>query len=87
MAEVDWHGYGVVVSSDYRRRIVSALKLGPKTPKELSQATRLQASHVSNCLRELEQLHLVVCLTPELRKGRMFDLTGAGRQIATRLEP
>jgi predicted transcriptional regulator len=85
LPEFDWHAYGVVVGSEYRKSVVAAMEPGPRTPKQIATTTGLHLSHVSTTLDELTNEKVVVCLTPELRKGKLFQLTDLGREIAKRL--
>ena len=85
MPGFDWHAYGVVIGSEYRKNVVAALEDGPRTPKQIATTTGLHLSHVSATLDELANENVVVCLTPELRKGKLFQLTDLGREIVKRL--
>lgn len=85
MADFDWNTYGVVVGSTYRKKVAGSLASGPKTPKEIAAITGLRLNHVSSTLGALEGLGMVICLTPKLRKGKVFQLTELGVQITTRL--
>ena len=55
------------------------LKNKQLTPVELSKETDIPLSHVSNTLAELLEKNLVICLTPKLKKGRLYDLTKIGK--------
>ena len=83
---MDWKKYGYVLSSTYRQKIVLSLKEGPKTPKQVSTDTKLHLSHVSSTLKDLVSSDVVECLTPDLRKGKIFGLTKDGREIAEKME-
>jgi ArsR family transcriptional regulator, cadmium/lead-responsive transcriptional repressor len=82
----DWHAYGLVVGSEYRKRVAVALLAGPKTPKQIAELTGLKLSHVSLTLSELQKAEIAECLTPELRKGRLYQLTTTGRDITQRIK-
>lgn len=58
----------------------------PKTPKHVAIESGLHFSHVSKTLNELQELHIVVCLNPQLRRGRIYDLTEEGKEIAKQLQ-
>jgi len=79
---MDWKKYGVVISSNYRKKILISLLERPKMPKEISSETKIYLSHVSKTLNELETMSLVKCLTPMLKKGRVYALTSDGEEIA-----
>lgn len=83
---MDWRKYGYVLSSTYRQKIVLCLKDGPKTPKQISLESRLHLSHVSSTLKDLGNKDIVKCLTPDLRKGKIYGLTDDGKEIADKIK-
>jgi len=83
---MDWAKYGHVIASDYRRRIVLCLMKSPKTPKQISEETTLYLSHVSHVINELMKNGVVRCLTPKLRRGKLFSLSDDGEEIAKQLQ-
>jgi DNA-binding MarR family transcriptional regulator len=86
MSDIDWLSYGFVLASSHRKHLVWILRGGPSTPSSLAKKAGLPVSHVSKALKELELNNLVICLTPDLRKGRVYALTQSGRKIADRIE-
>ena len=83
---IDWNLYGYIIASEYRKKIISSLAKGPKSPKEISEETRLYLSHVSFVINELVKKELVECLTPNLKKGKIFSLTVKGKRFAEMLK-
>jgi len=83
---MDWAKYGHVIASDYRKRIVLSLMKDPKTPKQVSEETELYLSHVSRVINELMKKEVVRCLTPKLRRGKVFTLSDDGQEIAKQLQ-
>jgi predicted transcriptional regulator len=83
---MDWSKYGYVIASEYRKRIVLSLIRGPKTPKQIANETKLYLSHVSHATNELKNKGIITCLTPELKRGKVFALTDEGKEIAENLE-
>jgi predicted transcriptional regulator len=81
MADFDWNAYGIIVGSEYRKKVIKCLASGPRTPKQIAALTGLRLNHVSATLGVLEELGTVVCLTPKLRKGKVFQITEPGRKI------
>jgi len=79
------HLIGYVLASEYRKKVVLVLKDKPLTPVMIAEKTSLHASHISNTLSELTKENIVVCLTPKLRKGRLYDLTKDGRNLLENL--
>ncbi len=57
------------------------LKEKALTPNTIAEKTGLHTSHVSLTLSQLTEKNLVVCLTPKLKKGRLYDLTKSGRNV------
>jgi len=83
---LDWKKYGYVISSEYRKRVIFSLVGGPKTPKQIAIDTSLHLSHVSQTLKELSSFEIVICLNPELKRGRVYELTKEGREIAKQIK-
>ena len=72
---------GFILGSKYRNEILLKLGRGIRTPKQISKETAIQINHVSNILKELFDKGLVVCKTPDLRKGRLYQITEKGKEI------
>ena len=72
---------GFVLASEYRKKVMLSLQDKPLTPSIISEKTKIYPSHVSNTLNELVEKKLVVCLTPKLKKGRLYELTLNGKNI------
>ena len=73
------------MGSEYRKKVLASLTSTPRTPKQISALTNLHLNHVSSTLGKLEDLGVVTCLTPELRKGKLFQLTTLGREIGKKI--
>jgi predicted transcriptional regulator len=81
--EKNWEKIGYVLAGKYRIQVLLSLNERPMTPKEISRRTNLYLSHVSLTIKELTKSGLVECLTPNLRRGRIYSLTSMGKSIAT----
>ena len=77
---------GFILGSDYRQKILVELEKGIKTPKQISKETDIQINHVSNILKELSEKSLVKCETPDLRKGRLYKITGRGKEVLNKIK-
>lgn len=77
---------GYVLASTYRKKVISVLKEKTLTPNTISEKTGLYPSHVSQTLSELTKKKLVVCLTPKLKKGRLYKLTSEGKNVLKHIE-
>jgi predicted transcriptional regulator len=75
---VSWEDVGFVKSSKHRKDIIQLLSAKNMTPTELSKELRIHISQVTRNLLELEKRNLVKCLTPSLRKGRLYSATDKG---------
>lgn len=84
--KINWNKTGFVIASKSRSSVVQLLAKGPSTPKAISEETGLYLSHVSNALKELTKEEIVTCLTPDLRKGRLYSLTDIGKTIAEQIK-
>ena len=83
---MQWKMLGYVLASKYRQKVILALIKGERTPREIADSTGLYLSHVSSTLSELENKGLVKCLTPDLRRGKLFRLTEMGKKIAKEVQ-
>jgi ArsR family transcriptional regulator, cadmium/lead-responsive transcriptional repressor len=72
---------GFVLASDYRKKVLLALKEKALTPNRIAEKTGIYPTHVSTTLAQLSKMSIVVCLTPKLKKGKLYDLTKEGRGI------
>jgi predicted transcriptional regulator len=80
---MSWAEYGFVVASVYRMRVLLSLYNHPKTPSQVSNETNLALAHVSRALKQLSQKNLVVCLTPNMVKGKVYSLTEKGKLVVS----
>ena len=83
---MDWNLLGFIKASQYRKIIILILDRGNKTPKEISDSTKYPISHVSQTLKILREREILICLTPELRKGKIYSLTELGKSMARELK-
>jgi len=73
------------VQSGTRKACLLALLTGPKTPKAISISSGKHLSHISRALGELENKKLIVCLTPNNNKNRIFKITNLGKIIINKI--
>lgn len=78
---MEWEKVGLVKASRHRQNILRALSKSSATPKEIAVDLRIHLSQVTRSLREMEEHSIVECLTPKLRKGRMYAITEKGKEI------
>ncbi len=76
---------GFIIGSEYRQKILFSLDSGMRTPKKISKETNIQINHVSNILKELTEKGLVKCQTPDLRKGRIYEITQKGKEFVLKI--
>jgi DNA-binding HxlR family transcriptional regulator len=74
-----------VKKSGYRTNIIKSLDCFPKIPSELAKDTGIATNHVSHTLKELSEIDLVVCINPEVARGRMYRLTEKGKTMAKKI--
>lgn len=81
-----WEDLGTIIASSRRRQILELLAIRAMTPKEISQQLNIHLSQVTRNLRFLEKRDLVLCLAPELRKGRLYGITEKGKSVMDKLK-
>lgn len=80
------YNLGFVLASEYRKKVIIFLQDRPNTPSVISEKTKIYPSHISNTLSELVEKKLVVCITPKLRKGKLYKLTTIGLIILKQIK-
>ncbi|MBR0271037.1 MAG: transcriptional regulator [Methanobrevibacter sp.] len=70
-----------VRASNRRKDIIKFLSYDLKTPTEIGDALDIRTNHISNILADLRKKNLVVCATPNVRKGRLYKLTDNGNKV------
>ena len=77
---------GKLLASQYRRKVVIALSENQATPAQLEKSTGIKFSHISDVLKDLLKLKLAVCVTPKLRKGKIYAITDLGKQAVKEIQ-
>lgn len=57
-----------------------------KIPSEIANDAEIFQNHISNTLRQLKEHELVECINPEVKRGRLYRLTGNGKKIVKELK-
>ena len=83
---MEWEKVGLVKASQHRQSILKTLAGSSATPKEIATTLGIHLSQVTRSLREMEKHDIVHCLTPNLRKGRIYALTKEGLEILNEIE-
>ncbi len=81
---MSWEDVSFVIRSKTRKSIIAQLH-APKTPTLLTRELHLSIANISRGLRELQSAGLVECLTPEVRVGKIFALTGKGKKVSSKI--
>jgi len=76
--------YGFVMSAPNRKEIVLALD-SEKTPTQLVKKLGKQDANISRSLRELTDKGIIICLTPENKRGRIYRLSKDGKLIRDKI--
>ena len=75
-----------VLISTYREKALKVLvEHDVMTPKYIAKHCGIRQNHISFTLKELKEHGLVVCLNPEVRKGRLYQITSLGREVYNQL--
>ena len=72
--------------SSYRAKTVKSLQGDVKIPTKIAKDTGILPNHMSKVLKELKDAGIAECINPEVRKGRLYRLTGTGETIADNLK-
>ena len=75
-----------VKASEHRQNIIKYLGNDLKTPSEIGDELNIMTNHISNLLADLRKNDIVLCATPNIRKGRLYKLTDTGKEILTFLK-
>jgi len=82
---MDWKKYSFVIRSKIRQGIVKSLET-ERTPSELKKELKQSDSNISRALTELNEEGIVKCLTPDERKGKVYSLSGIGKEIKEKIK-
>jgi predicted transcriptional regulator len=74
-------GMALIKRSKNRRKILTYLKKGFKTPSEIAKNTGIDNSHVSKYLKSMKDAKLIVCLNEEDAQGRLHKITELGKEV------
>ena len=72
--------------SSYRTKTVKSLQGDVKIPTKIAKDTGILPNHMSKVLKELKDVGIAECINPEVRKGRLYRLTGTGETLADNLK-
>jgi predicted transcriptional regulator len=84
MADNDWELYSWVIRGNQRRKAMMALDK-PKIPTEIKKEAQMSLTNVSKILRAFKKKGLVICLTPDSKTGKIYELTGKGKKIRKKM--
>lgn len=76
--ETKWIDTSFIISSSYRIKVLKNLET-PKTPSHLSKISGINKTHISRTLKELLEKDMIKCLTPEIKKGRIYIISNKGK--------
>ena len=83
---MNWDTIGYIISSEYRKKTLFLLRKKPHTPREIANVLDIHMSHTSQILQQLTSKNLIVCLNPNVAKGRLYGLTDLGKEIVDKLD-
>ncbi|MBS3099283.1 ArsR family transcriptional regulator [Candidatus Pacearchaeota archaeon] len=75
-----WEDVSFVLSSSYRKRVLEKLE-NPTIPSKLSKELKINKTHISRALSELEAKKMIKCLTPNVSKGKIYTIENYGKEI------
>lgn len=81
-----WGLVGWVKVSPNKTKIIKALDENILTPTEIGKKTKLRTHQVSMYLQHMKEKNMVVCLTENNRKGKLYKNTELGLKILEKLD-
>ena len=81
-----WGLVGWVKVSPNKTKIIKALDENILTPTEIGKITKLRTHQVSMYLQHMKEKNMVICLTDNNRKGRLYKNTELGLKILEKLD-
>ena len=75
-----WEDVSFIISSSYRKKVLNGLTQ-PNTPSKLSKELKINKTHISRALSELESKKMIKCLTPNIKKGKIYVLADYGKTV------
>jgi len=89
MPKLDMKLYAWVLRGSQRREIIKYIN-GVNIPamiyKEcIKDNDKITRNSVSDALRQFVKKKIAICINPEEKKGRIYDLTGQGKLIKGRI--
>ena len=70
-----------VLASEHRKNIILFLSDELYTPKQIGDGIGVRTNHISNLLAQLRKQDLVYCVTPTVKRGRLYSLTDEGKRV------
>lgn len=58
----------------------------PKFPSQIAADIGIKQNHISNVLNQLKEKKLIRLINPEVKKGKIYELTDVGLGIAKELK-
>ena len=77
--------YSFVVSGRFRKKVFIELKR-KRTPSQIAKDAKVSITQVSRTLKQLENRGLVECLTPGSKMGKIYTLSGKGKELLVEIE-
>ncbi len=80
----DWRVVGLVRASPALGAVLHELVVSDApgvTQRAISKRANVSFGHMSEHITRLAELNLAKCLTPEVRKGRLYCATDTGRSV------
>ncbi|MBI2547613.1 MAG: hypothetical protein HYW23_04180 [Candidatus Aenigmarchaeota archaeon] len=82
-----WDDVSFVLGSPLAKKILIVINESkePIAPVQISKLTKIQRTNVSKKLIPLVEKKLVICVNPESRKWRFYEITPKGREVLEKL--
>ena len=81
----NWELLGWIKVSPIRKNILASLAMAPQLPSELAKQYGVSFPVITKNLNLLVEKGIIICLSPNLKKGRIYALTEMGKKLLTLL--
>ena len=59
---------------------------GVKTPSQIAKDADLLQNNIYSTLHQLNEHELIECINPEVKRGKLYRLTGKGEEVVKNLD-
>ena len=81
----NWEDLSFIKRSKNRYKVLMAFSF-PEIPSRIARKINLSLNTTSRAIRELEKREFLICKTPNIKIGRIYQITEKGKKILDKLK-